>query len=87
MPAVPSRAVRVDTPQHHRMPCATAARYLYDPEVRITRDRGKWICKKGVWMLATYHPAALLRDVSKKKEAWIDLQMIRDKLNSIQAKG
>lgn len=66
---------------------ATAARYLYDPEVRITRDRGKWVCKNGVWMLATYHPAALLRDVSKKKEAWIDMQAIRDKLNSMKAEG
>lgn len=66
---------------------ATAARYLYDPEVRITRDRGKWICKKGVWILPTYHPAALLRDVSKKKEAWIDMQALRDKLNSLHAEG
>ncbi len=64
---------------------ATAAKYLYDPEVRITKDRGKWICKKGVWILPTYHPAALLRDTGKKKEAWLDLQALREKLNELSA--
>lgn len=65
---------------------ATAAKSLYDPEVRITRDRGKWICKKGVWLLPTYHPAALLRDEGKKKEAWLDMQSLRDKLKEISDK-
>lgn len=58
----------------------TAARFIFDEEVRITRDRGVWRCKKGVWMLATYHPAALLRDMSKKADAWEDMKAVRDKL-------
>lgn len=62
---------------------ATAARYTIDEKIRITRDRGNWIQRKNVWMMATYHPAALLRDVSKKREAWEDLQKIQAKLEEI----
>lgn len=58
---------------------ATAAKYVYDPSCRITRDRGVWKEKKGYWIIPTYHPAALLRDPEKKKDAWIDMQAIRDK--------
>lgn len=63
---------------------ATAAKHLCDPEMRITRDRGKWIEKKGVWMLPTYHPAALLRDASKKRDAWEDMKALRAKLDEIE---
>ena len=59
---------------------ATAVNRVLGPDYRITRCRGKWIEKKGCWILATYHPSALLRDVSKKKDAWQDLQVLRDKL-------
>ena len=31
-------------------------------------------------MLPTYHPSALLRDPAKKREAWEDMQTLRDKL-------
>jgi len=63
---------------------ATAAKYVYDPDVRITRDRGIWKEKKGIWILPTYHPAALLRDVSKKKDAWADMQAVRDRLAQVR---
>lgn len=62
---------------------ATAAKYVYDADVRITRDRGVWKEKKGVWIIPTFHPAALLRDQNKKYEAWIDMQSIRDKYAQI----
>lgn len=62
---------------------ATAARYTLGPEVRITRDRGVWTERKGVWMMPTYHPSALLRDESKKKDAWQDMKSLRDKLISL----
>ena len=62
---------------------ATAAKYLLDPEIRITRDRGKWTERKGVWMMPTYHPSALLRDASKKPQAWEDMQRLRDKLKEL----
>lgn len=66
---------------------ATAAKYVYDREVRITRERGVWKEKKGVWILPTYHPAALLRDPEKKKEAWEDFKSIRDRYHALSEAG
>ena len=59
---------------------STAAKNTLGEDIRITRDRGKWFERKGVWMMPTYHPSALLRDQSKKREAWEDMQSLRDKL-------
>jgi DNA polymerase len=66
---------------------ATSAKHVYSPEARITRDRGKWVEKNGVWFMPTYHPAALLRDESKKREVWEDLQSLTQKYRSIQLQG
>ena len=65
---------------------ATASKYVYDENVRITRDRGVWKNKKGVWILPTYHPAALLRDESKKRDAWTDMKLIREKIKELNKK-
>ena len=59
---------------------STAAKNILGPEIRITRDRGRWFERKGVLFLPTYHPSALLRDPAKKREAWEDMQRLRDKL-------
>jgi len=59
---------------------ATAVRHIIGPEARITRVRGQWTERKGFWITATYHPAALLRDASRKGQAWSDMQAIRAKL-------
>ena len=59
---------------------ATAARAVLGDQIRITRDRGKWFEKKGVFFMPTYHPAALLRDESKKRDAWEDLKAVKAKL-------
>jgi len=59
---------------------ATSVRHIIDPEARITRVRGQWTERKGFWITATYHPAALLRDASRKGQAWSDMQAIRTKL-------
>lgn len=63
---------------------ATAARYLYDPAARITRVRGIWLEKRGVWFLPTYHPAALLRDETKKRDVWEDLKSLEQKYRSLR---
>ncbi len=65
---------------------ATATRHVYDPEARITRVRGQWLEKGGTLFLPTYHPAALLRDESKKKDVWQDLQSIQQTYAEIKAK-
>lgn len=62
---------------------ATAVSAVLEPDYRITRCRGQWFEKKGVSILATYHPSALLRDPAKKREAWADLQLVREKLKAL----
>jgi DNA polymerase len=62
---------------------ATAGKALIDPEMRITRQRGEWVLRKGIWMMATYHPSALLRDADKKRPAWTDMQALRQKLQDL----
>lgn len=64
---------------------STAARSIIRPDIRITRERGQWVQRKGVWMLPTYHPSALLRDQTgeKKREAWADLKALRAKEEEI----
>ena len=64
---------------------STPTRALLGDDMRITRDRGVWQLKKGVWFMSTYHPAALLRDADKKRPAWTDFQAIRDKLIELNA--
>lgn len=66
---------------------ATAVRTVLGPDKRITRCRGQWTQSKGVFIMATYHPAALLRDPTKKRDAWQDLQAVRDKLAQLAPKN
>ena len=61
-----------------------AASNLIDKNARITAVRGRWIKKKGVFFYATYHPAALLRDESKKIVMWQDLKNVKMKLDEIR---
>ena len=60
-----------------------AAQVIIDPEFRITRQHGIWVERKGFWLTATYHPSALLRDPSKKRDAYEDLKKLRSKLEEL----
>ncbi len=62
-----------------------AAKRLIDPEYRITREHGTWICRNGIWMTAIFHPSALLRDVTKRPETFEDLLGIREKIKEVHA--
>ncbi|WP_084413266.1 uracil-DNA glycosylase [Desulfovirgula thermocuniculi] len=55
---------------------ATALQVLLDPRGRISRDRGRWVERDGVWYMPTYHPAALLRNPNLKREAWEDFKQV-----------
>ena len=59
---------------------ATAVRYVLGEDFKITRDRGKWVERNGIFIMPTYHPAALLYDEKKKREAWADLKELRRKM-------
>ena len=39
-----------------------ALKNILGEEYSITDSRGKWIEKKGIWYMPTFHPAALLRE-------------------------
>ena len=62
---------------------STALNTLIGNEIVISKARGKWIQKEiGLvkpWIIASFHPAFLMRQPEQKKLAWIDLKMIRDK--------
>ena len=57
-----------------------AAQHLIDPKFRVTREHGQFVEKNGVWMMGTYHPAALLRNPGSKPEAFDDLCQLRNRL-------
>jgi uracil-DNA glycosylase len=63
---------------------ATAMKYIVDKEARITQIRGQWLERKGYWIMPTFHPAALLRDESKKILMFEDLLKVRKKLREIR---
>ena len=46
-------------------------------DFKITREHGQWFIKDGVMIMAMYHPAALLRDTSKRPETFVDLVKLR----------
>ena len=60
-----------------------AAKKLIDPDFRITRQHGQWFRRGDFWMMATFHPSALLRDVSKRPEAFDDLMALRTKMKEL----
>lgn len=61
-----------------------AARRLIDSDFRITKEHGNWYKYNGIWITGLYHPSALLRDPSKRPETFVDLLMIRDKINQLR---
>lgn len=60
---------------------SVASTALLGADAKITAVRGTWTEKKGTLFTATYHPAALLRDESKKIYMWRDLKAVKEKLN------
>ena len=60
-----------------------AAQVVIKPDFRITREHGQWTRKAGVWLTAIYHPSALLRDVSKRPETFVDLKAIQAKAREL----
>ena len=59
---------------------ATAAQTLLQTNRSISHFRGQWLDFRGYKMLATYHPAYLLRNPAAKGEVWKDLQKVMAEL-------
>ena len=69
---------------------STALNALVGNEVVISKARGKWINKKigsaNPEVIASFHPAFLMRQPDQKKYAWEDLKMIRKKMSQLKIK-
>jgi len=55
---------------------ATALKYMAGNELKISRERGEWLLLDGRLAMPVYHPAALLRDPSLKRDTWKDFKKI-----------
>lgn len=62
---------------------ALASQTVIDARARIGQVRGKWLVRNGIKIMATYHPAALLRNESYKRPVWEDFKQIRDELKKL----
>lgn len=63
---------------------SVALKNILGEEYGITNSRGKWIERKKIWYMPTFHPAALLRDDSKKIDFWRDLKLVKEKLEELK---
>ena len=60
-----------------------ALKNILGNEYSLTDTRGKWIEKKGICYMPTWHPAALLRDENKKIEFWNDIKQVIKKKEAL----
>ena len=60
-----------------------AAQKIIDPDFRVTRQHGEFVERRGVYMMGTYHPAALLRNPNDKPAAFADLLKLRDLIPTV----
>ena len=67
---------------------STALNTLIGNTEVISKARGKWVQKKigkiKPWVIASFHPAFLMRQPEQKKLAWIDLKMVREKIKALK---
>lgn len=61
----------------------TALKSILGTQYNISASRGSWVEKKGIIYMPTYHPAALLRDNSKKIDFWKDLKKIKERYEKV----
>ncbi len=60
-----------------------ALKTILGSEYGITNTRGKWMEKKDILYLPTFHPAALLRDETKKIYFWNDLKELKKRMENL----
>ncbi|MDA9740618.1 uracil-DNA glycosylase [Pelagibacteraceae bacterium] len=67
---------------------STALNAIIGNEIVISKARGKWLKKKigkiETTVIASFHPAFLMRQPEQKKYAWEDLKMIRKKISELK---
>ena len=66
---------------------STATEALFGSKIKISKERGNWkeiILKQKTYLtMVTFHPAYLLRLPDQKKYSWLDLKIIRKKIDEL----
>lgn len=62
---------------------SVAAQALLGISKPLSTLRGRFYDFKGAKLMPTYHPAYLLRNPSKKRDVWIDMQMVQQEYNKV----
>ena len=60
-----------------------AAMRVIKEDFKITKEHGQWFEKNGIWTMALYHPATLLRDPRRKPETFEDLKTLQAKIREV----
>lgn len=60
-----------------------SAMRIIKPDIKITKEHGQFFEKNGVLMMATLHPAALLRNPNQKPAAFEDFLKLREKIDEL----
>ena len=60
-----------------------AANELIDPELKITRDQGKWYIKDGIRFMPLLHPAALLRNPNNRPDTFVALKELERTIKEV----
>ena len=59
-----------------------AAQTLLNTDEKISHLRGRFISYRNTKLIATFHPAFLLRNPQRKRDVWEDMKMIRKEYSS-----
>ncbi|MDD4781113.1 MAG: uracil-DNA glycosylase [Tissierellia bacterium] len=62
---------------------AVSAKNLINKELSISKQRGQFVKKGGIYFMPTYHPSYLLRNEEAKKDAWDDFKKISVKSSEL----
>ena len=60
-----------------------AAMRIIKEDFKITKEHGQWFEKAGIHMTALFHPAAILRDPSRRPDTFVDLKGIQAKIREV----
>ncbi len=60
-----------------------AARLMINPDLKVTKQHGRWFEKDGIFMMGMLHPAALLRNPNNKPPAFEDFLKLKEKILEI----
>ena len=60
-----------------------AAQRMIREDFSVSREHGEFYNKNGILFMATYHPAALLRQPRSKPDAFADFLALREKIQEV----